>query len=166
MFQRILLAIDDTPSSEMATVFAGALAGRSGATVHVFHVNEYLVTGGGVTLHTRTESTDLITAAVEQLRAAGVWASGSACVASYRQVPHRIVDAATAQQADAIVLGSHRRRRLARLFSFQVRERTTRLSTLPVLTAPSPLDVPRRPDLSLDDLIRSEPDRSLAAPLL
>jgi len=32
-----------------------------------------------------------------------------------------------------------RHRRLGRLFSAQVRERTTRLTALPVLTAPSPL---------------------------
>jgi len=34
-----------------------------------------------------------------------------------------------------------RHRRLGRLFSAQVRERTTRLTALPVLTAPSPLKV-------------------------
>ena len=45
------------------------------------------------------------------------------------------------RSADAIVLGSTRSRRLGRLFSPQVRERTTRLTALPVLTAPSPLQV-------------------------
>ncbi|HXN59198.1 MAG TPA: hypothetical protein VN886_01985, partial [Acidimicrobiales bacterium] len=43
--------------------------------------------------------------------------------------------------AGAIVLGSTRNRRLRRLFSAQVRERTTRLTSLPVLTAPAPLRV-------------------------
>jgi Universal stress protein family len=55
--------------------------------------------------------------------------------------PARIVAAAYERSADAIVLGSNRNRRLARLFSTRVRERTTRLSSLPVLTAPSPLQV-------------------------
>ena len=76
---------------------------------------------------------------MEQLGQAGVRADGSSCVASYRQVPTCIAEAALAHGADAIVLGSRRQRRLGRLFSPQVRERTTRLSLLPVLTAPSPL---------------------------
>jgi hypothetical protein len=51
------------------------------------------------------------------------------------------VTTALERSADAIVLGSTRNRRLGRLFSPQVRERTTRLTALPVLTAPSPLKV-------------------------
>jgi nucleotide-binding universal stress UspA family protein len=139
MFEQILLAIDDSPASDMAAAFAGALATQGQGAVHVFHVNEYLVSGRGVTLHTRDEAMELITRVVLQLREAGVRAAGSSCVATYRQVPHRIAETALARGADAIVLGSRRERRLSRLFSLQVRERTTRLTALPVLTAPSPL---------------------------
>ena len=46
-----------------------------------------------------------------------------------------------ADWADAIVFGSNRSRHLGRLFSPQVRERTTRLTSLPILTAPAPLRV-------------------------
>ena len=55
MFERILLALDDSPAGEVATAFTGALAQRAGAetSVHVLHVNERLVGGRGVTLHTR-----------------------------------------------------------------------------------------------------------------
>ena len=66
---------------------------------------------------------------------------GSVCVSAYRGVPERIATTALERSADAIVLGSTRHRRLGRLFSPQVRERTTRLTALPVLTAPSPLKV-------------------------
>ena len=141
MFDRLLLALDDSPAGEVATLFAAALARRTGATVHVLHVNERLVGGNGVTLRTSRESTDLVRAAVGQLAHAGVRAGGSVCVSSYRNVPERIVSAALERSADAIVLGSTRNRRLGRLFSPQVRERTTRLTALPVLTAPSPLKV-------------------------
>ena len=67
------------------------------------------------------------------------------------------------KSADAIVLGSTRNRRLGRLFSGQVRERTTRLTALPVLTAPAPLKVTSTPgsadwtlglDQALDSLLR------------
>jgi nucleotide-binding universal stress UspA family protein len=141
MFDRLLLALDDSPAGEVATLFATALARRTGATVHVLHVNERLVGGNGVTLRSRQESADLVSAAVRQLAEAGVRAGGSVRVSSYRGVPERIVTTALERSADAIVLGSTRSRRLGRLFSAQVRERTTRLSALPVLTAPSPLKV-------------------------
>jgi nucleotide-binding universal stress UspA family protein len=143
MFDRILLALDGSPAGEMATIFAGALASRTGASVHVLHVNERLVGGSGVTLSSRTEATDLVTGAVRQLVDAGVRADGSICVSSYRHVPDRIVATAHERAAGAIVLGSNRNRRLGRLFSARVRERTTRLSSLPVLTAPAPLTVSR-----------------------
>jgi len=141
MFDRILLALDDSPAGEVATVFTAALARRTAATVHVLHVNERLVGGNGLALRSRREATDLVTSAVQQLADAGVPAGGSVRVAAYRGVPVRIVEAARDRKADAIVLGSNRHRHLGRLFSRQVRERTTRLTSLPVLTAPSPLKV-------------------------
>ncbi len=147
MFERILLALDDSPAGEVATAFAGALAQRAGAgtcagaSVHVLHVNEGLVGGHGLTLQTRQEAIDLVTGAVRQLADAGVRAGGSVYVASYRDVPGRIVAVAAERSAGAIVLGSTRRRRWGRLLSAHVRERTTRLTSLPVLVAPAPLRV-------------------------
>jgi nucleotide-binding universal stress UspA family protein len=163
VFNRILLAIDDSPASEMATAFAGALARQSDGTVHVLHVNEYLVSGRGATLHTRDEARALVTNTVQQLREAGVRAGGSSFVAHYRQVPRRIAETAREHEADAIVLGSRRSRRLGRLFSFQVRERTTRLTALPVLTAPSPLGRIRG-DLAGADSVEAELAHVLATP--
>jgi nucleotide-binding universal stress UspA family protein len=141
MFDRLLLPLDDSPAGDVATLFCAALARRTGATVHVLHVNERLVGGRGVTLRSRQASTDLVETAVRQLAEGGVRADGSVCVSSYRDVPRRIVAAALQRSADAVVLGSTRNRRLGRLFSAQVRERTTRLTALPVLTAPSPLRI-------------------------
>jgi len=139
MFQRILLAIDDSPGSEMATAFAGALATRDGGSVHVFHVTEHLVSGWGTTWHKRDNAMELVTTTVEQLADVGVWADGSSSVAASRRVANRIAETALARGCDAIVLGSQRQRRFGRIFSRRVRERTTLLSLLPVLIAPSPL---------------------------
>jgi nucleotide-binding universal stress UspA family protein len=141
MFDRLLFAFDDSPAGDVAALFCAALARRAGATVHVLHVNERLVGGNGTTLRSRQESKDLVTAAVRQLADAGVRAGGSVCVASYRGVPQRIAATALDRSANAIVLGSTRNRGLGRLFSARVRERTTRLTALPVLIAPSPLQV-------------------------
>jgi nucleotide-binding universal stress UspA family protein len=154
MFDRLLLAIDDSPASEVATAFAAAVATRSSASVHVFHVNEYLVGGRGVAQKTTEECRDFVTDAVLELRAHGITVGGSACCGTSREVAQRIADTAVAQKADAIILGSQRRRsRLAGLVSPNVRERTIRLSPLPVLTAPSPLHVTVRSALKIDDVL-------------
>src|ERR1700728_1614115 len=86
MFDHLLLAIDGSPGSDLATDLTAALAKRCEASVHVLHVNEYLVGGRGVTLRTADEATELITATVGILAAAGVRATGSTFPASYREV--------------------------------------------------------------------------------
>ena len=141
MFQQLLLAIDDSPGSQVAVSFAVSLAEPGTTSVRVFYVNEYLVGGRGITLHTQAEATDLVADAMRQLNSTKIEATGAVCIASYRQVADRIVEAARDHGADAIVLGSSRRRYLGRLFSRQLRERTTRLTALPVITAPPPLEV-------------------------
>ena len=70
MFSRILLAIDDSESSEPAISFAVAMAKSSGGSVRVVHVNEYLVGGRGVTLRTQADATALLAGVV--LKVAGV----------------------------------------------------------------------------------------------
>ena len=124
-----------------------ALARRSGATVHVLHVNERLVGGNGLTLRSKQEATDLVTAAVRQLADAGVRAGRVGARARRTgAVPARIVAVAQERSADAIVLGSNRNRRLARLFSARVRERTTRLhgAARADRPLPAPGHLPRR----------------------
>jgi nucleotide-binding universal stress UspA family protein len=161
MFERLLLAIDDTPGSELAIVFGAAFAQRFSSSVHVLHVNEYQVGGRGLTLHTDDEARALLGNAVHELRAAGLTATGSICVDSYRHVAQRIVNTAHERGADAIVLGSHRHRGFDRIFSSRVRDRTTRLTALPVLTAPAPLNV-SVPKLTIRDLVQTELDRMTA----
>jgi nucleotide-binding universal stress UspA family protein len=127
----------------------------------VLHVREYVIGEGGVTLLTRAEVTELITNAVLELRAAGVRATGSSVTSTHREVPNHIVETAQNRSAGAIVLGSNRHRRLGRLFSPRVRERTTRLTSLLVLTAPSPLEIGRLP---LDDVMMSHHVEARSAP--
>jgi nucleotide-binding universal stress UspA family protein len=127
----------------MAILFATALAQRGGASIHVLHVNEHVITDPRVTMLSRADATDLVTKAVEHMAQAGVRASGSVAVARHRHVPNRIAEFSRTRGADAIVLGSHRHHRFGGVFSARVRERTTRLTSLPLLTAPAPLEVSR-----------------------
>jgi nucleotide-binding universal stress UspA family protein len=165
MFTQLFLAIDDSPGSEVATAFATALARHHAASVHVFHVNEYLVGGRGLTLRTQADAKDLLAGVIDQLRTAGLTATGSSVRATYREVPSRIATAALERGSDAIVLGSLRHRRLGRLFSPNVRGRVMRLTSLPIVTAPSPLDVSGTAALSVDDVARRQFERQMMVPL-
>jgi nucleotide-binding universal stress UspA family protein len=143
MFQRLLLAIDGSDAGPVAVSFALALA-SPGTAVHVVHVNQYQTGGRGLTTETGGEACQPVHVAVTELLAAGVPATGVVCISSCFAVADRIVAEADRWAADAIVLGSHRRRGGWRLLGQGVRARITRLSQLPVLTAPAPLKVSRR----------------------
>jgi nucleotide-binding universal stress UspA family protein len=143
MFSRILLAIDDSKSSEVAVSFATALARQYSSAVRVVHVNEYLVGGRGFTVETQGQAIGHLEQAVSTLRAAGIATEGSLYLTSCFGVEARITNAAHDWSADVIVLGSRRRRRFARFGGKGMRERVTSLTALPVLTAPAPLEVRR-----------------------
>lgn len=150
VFNRILLAIDASSSSQAAVSFALALAGQSSGTVRVVHVNEYLVGGRGFTVETQTQAINHLEDAVAAFREVGIPTEGSLYLTSCFGVEGRIANAAHDWAADVIVLGSRRRRRLARFGGKGMRERVTSLTALPVLTAPAPLEVTngRLPDIN------------------
>jgi nucleotide-binding universal stress UspA family protein len=152
MFSRILLAIDDSESSEVAISFATALARRHGSAVRVVHVNEYLVGGRGFTIETKVQAIGHLESAVSALRSAGVPTEGSLYLTSCFGVDVRIANAAHDWSADVIVLGSRRRRRFTRLGGKGMRERVTSLTPLPILTAPAPLTVGRRTPTDIGEL--------------
>ena len=170
MFERILLAIDETAAGDVAVSFATAMAlggGSSGrgfdspafdspalhgratgssatGRVHVVHANLLLVGGRGVTIETRDQAARIVTGAVGQLQAAGVEATGEYFTATMFDIASRVVRASEHFAADCLVLGSQRRRRLSRLTGRGVRERLVRATALPVVTAPAPLKVGRK----------------------
>jgi nucleotide-binding universal stress UspA family protein len=141
MFDKLLLAVSATPSGEVATDFTSAFAREHGATVHVLAVNEHLVNGRGLCVLTAGEAAAFLADVVSSLRDAGVRTTGSLEAAPYRQVPRRIAARAAAEGVDAIIVGSNRRRGIRRLCSPNVRGRLARLTTLPLVVAPSPLEL-------------------------
>jgi nucleotide-binding universal stress UspA family protein len=140
MLKRILLALDSSDSGPVAVSFTMALASQA-TEVRVLHINEFLVGGRGLTLETSAESGVLLDDALLQLRSCGLTASGAVASATCSSVAECIVAEADRWSADAIVLGSARRRGLRRITCQGVRERVVRASCLPVLTAPAPLRV-------------------------
>lgn len=160
MFNRILLGLDSSDSGQVALSFAMALAGP-GTAVRVVHVNEFQLGGRGLTVETADEATALVAEAVTELHRAGVQASGLAAVSTCFGVADHLVAEAGRWDADVIVLGSCRRSGMRRLFSRGVRERVLRLSCLPVLTAPAPLQV-GKPDL-VTEIQGPQPGRGRSA---
>src|ERR1039457_3358470 len=131
MLKRILLALDSSDSGQVAISFTIALAG-SDTEVRVLHINELLLAGRAMTVETPTEARFLLDDAVLQLRCCGVAATGVVAPATCFAVAECIITEADRWSADAIVLGSARRRGLRRIVSHGVRERGIRSSCLPV----------------------------------
>ena len=148
MLNRILLALDSSDAGQVALSFAIAVAGPD-AAVRVVHVNEFQLGGRGLTVETADEATALVVDALTELHRAGIAATGLASVATCFGVADHLVDEADRWSADVIVLGSRRRRGVRRMLGQGVRERVLRLTCLPVLTAPAPLQV-GKPDLAAE----------------
>ncbi len=165
MFQRLLVAIDGTEGSDVTLSFASALARKCDGTVHVLLVNESAVGSRGVPLRTDEEATGVVVEAVRQLGAEGIRSCGSVRRAPYRRVADQIAAGAEAFSADVIVLGSQRNRRMGRMFSRRIRERTLRLTVLPVVAAPAPLELPSNAHLGIEEAAQplAQKSRTLSA---
>jgi nucleotide-binding universal stress UspA family protein len=142
MFRQLLLALDDSPSAPVGVSFATTQARRDAASVHVVHVNRFLLGGRGFTMLTEAEAADLVDRAVDELRTSGVRATGSVMRGTCFDVPTRILESAQAWSAGVIVLGSRRHRRLRP--GRGVRQAVIKRALIPVMSAPAPLEVPSR----------------------
>jgi nucleotide-binding universal stress UspA family protein len=139
MWNRLLLAIDQFDTGEAALDFTTGLASSTGADVSVFHVRELPKVLRVPPLESIADARLLVTAAVLRLRDAGIDTEGRFCSSRGESVANRVVDEASRRKCDAIVLGSRRLRGVNRIAAWGVRERVVRLSTLPVVVAPTPL---------------------------
>jgi nucleotide-binding universal stress UspA family protein len=140
MWDRLLLAIDQYESGQTALRFTAELAALTSADVRVLHVRELSGLARVPPIETPAEADTLVEEAVFSLRLAGVGAEGRACSFLEDQVPFRIVEESLYWICDAIVLGTRRLRGVSRLSGRGVRDRVIRLTILPVLAAPTPLN--------------------------
>lgn len=140
MWDRLLLAIDQFESGQTALRVSERLAVTTGAEVRVIHVRELSRWARVPPLETPAEAESLVDEALFSLRLAGVGAEGRACSFPENQVPQRIVEESLYWICDAIVLGSRRLQGLSRLSGRGVRDRVLRMSPLPVIVAPTPLN--------------------------
>jgi nucleotide-binding universal stress UspA family protein len=144
-FSRILSPIDFSDTSLRALTYGTALAKWYGAQLEVLHVVpafEYEITDPvvaagdlGPVLHAPGRE-----AVLAQIRTAitlaGACATNHQAVTLEGRVHEIIVNRATAQSADVIVMGTHGRGGFARLFLGSVTEKVVRTAIRPVLTVP------------------------------
>jgi nucleotide-binding universal stress UspA family protein len=122
-FERILVGIDDSEPSEAAVATVLDLPPEDRA-----HVYFYSVAGSGDGRHEQAER--IVGKALAAADARGVAAKGRAVAGNPVEA---LLAAAQETQADLIVLGSHGRRGLQRLFLGSVAEHVVRNAPLPVL---------------------------------
>jgi len=140
MWDRLLLAMDQYESGQAALTFTAGLAAATGTDVRIIHIRELSRLARVPPLESPFHAQALVDEAVLSLRLAGIGAEGTTCSLPEDQVARRITEESLYWLCDAIVLGTRRLRGISRLSARGVRERILRLSPLPVIAAPTPLD--------------------------
>ncbi len=146
MYKRILVAVDGSETSRRAFEAALDLAKAMGSTLQPFYVIEntpmYFDAPGydpsilrNQMIAQGKELAEDINKAMSARGVQGAMVTGEA--SSLDDVPTLVLNAAKAQGADLIVMGTHGRRGFQRLILGSVAERCVRQSSLPVLLIPT-----------------------------
>ena len=135
MYERLLVAVDHSDSSERVLAAAKDLATLSKGEVWVIHLREREVMPrtGLVPTESDDEAMAGVTAAVETLTAAGVKAHGVVDDTVFGHAARYIADAAREHDAGVIVMGSRGRSDLAGIVLGSTAHKVIHLSDRPVL---------------------------------
>jgi nucleotide-binding universal stress UspA family protein len=134
MFERILLAVNRSASSQRAADAAADIAEKYGAEVVVLHVRERQITRfGGYDVEQPDGAAEFVEELVRALKDAGVSARGEVQTATTGSVPRVILEAAREQDAGLIVMGSRPQSELDELFLESVTHRLLHLAECPVV---------------------------------
>jgi nucleotide-binding universal stress UspA family protein len=109
VIRRILLAVDTQRDAGRAVALAGELGIHLGATVTVLHVREWLLGPSGPFDDGGRRSIDLVQGVCERLRSRGLLVRCEIRSTYFAFTAQRIVEVASEQAADLIVLGPHRK---------------------------------------------------------
>ena len=135
MFERMVLAVDRSEHSRRATAVAGELARLSGGEVIVVHVVEHEATKTREPIEPPQEAAELLHETLAALRSAGAKASGEVKAALIGRTASVIVETATEERADLIVMGTRGLSDLAGLVLGSVTHKVLHLASCPVLVA-------------------------------
>lgn len=146
MFKRILVAVDASQTGELALQTAIGLAAESQARLRIVHAVDVANVNLGAEFPAQPEVAEgIVKAGQEILDRAKTSAGASGLQAETslvrietlnQRISEAIAHDAEAWPADLIVIGTHGRRGLSRLFLGSVAEGVARLATRPVLLVP------------------------------
>jgi nucleotide-binding universal stress UspA family protein len=133
MFERILLAVNGSPSSRSAVDVAADIGQKYRAEVVVLHVYEQqIMSSGGYGVEQAGESADFVEEIVRALKDSGVSARSEVQTAPPGSVPHVILQMAKELDAGLIVMGSRPLSDWEGLFLASVSHRVLHLAECPV----------------------------------
>lgn len=144
--KQVLVATDFSEASEAALLYGRSLAMKFGATLHVVHVADNIFThafGPESSALLPTIQTDIETAARQRLTELLIDSDHSgpptrSMVLTASAPAFAIVDYATDNDIDLIVMGTHGRKGLQHVVLGSVAEKVVRMSPCPVLTIHHP----------------------------
>ena len=148
MDKRILVPVDGSSTSSKALTAALQLALERGGRVRVLHAVDELayVSGfeytGEMILIAREAAEKLLDEALATAKAAGVQADKLLIDEAGQRLGQSVCDAARGWEADLIVVGTHGRRGLGRVFLGSGAEQVIRMAPVPVLVIRSNEAVP------------------------
>jgi nucleotide-binding universal stress UspA family protein len=139
MFKHILVAIDDSPSSQQALPAAIEMARKFDSEILVLHVSEHDKGRAVVySLETPAAATALVADAVKTLRDLGFAAKGQLQDVGAGHVAKAIVDTAEANGVDLIVMGSRGLSDVQGVFLGSVTHKVMRTAGIPILVVRTP----------------------------
>jgi nucleotide-binding universal stress UspA family protein len=135
MYEKVLVAVDHSEVSERVLAAARDLALLSKGQVWVLHLREREVIPrmGLVPAEQESDAEAEVTAAVAELKAAGVTAHGVIRDTIFGSAAREIIDDAREHEADVIVMGSRGRGELAGLVLGSTAHKVIHLADRPVL---------------------------------
>lgn len=146
MFKRILVAVDASETSDVALRAAAGLAAEQHAELRIVHVIDTMNINIGADFPAHPAVLESLAKSGESvLQKAQAIATAAGATAETKlvrietlglRIADAIVNEAEAWVADLIVIGTHGRRGLTRLFLGSVAEGTARLAAKPVLLVP------------------------------
>jgi nucleotide-binding universal stress UspA family protein len=136
MYERLLVAVDHSPSTDRVLAAARDLAALSGGEVWVLHLREREVMpprGGTYVTETSDEARASVDAAVAELTEAGIKAHGEVKDTVYGHAAREIMQDAKAHDVGAIIMGSRGHTDLAGLVLGSTAHKVIHLADRPVL---------------------------------
>lgn len=117
MYEKILVAVDDSPERETVLQHAAAEAKAHGSTVQVLHVQtiDTALIGGGVIEEDTEEVRNVVRESVRTLVDQGIKADGEIREAVRPEIARTILDALKEHGADLLVIGARRKHGLSGL---------------------------------------------------